>query len=297
MATEKFANKPITTLNGSIIPGATSLTVTSPSLFPVTPQFRILVEDEIMIVTGVTGSTYTITRGAEGTVDVGHSSGVSVTHILTAGALNQIKVDLIGTSTPGTLVVGGTGVVGSTGLASDAGHIHPMPGYGSTVGTICQGNDSRLSDDRVAPELRNTTGLVNVSSAPAPSAGQALIATDSSHATWQNITTSPPMIFVAGVNAQASSTLTRVGSRESTVTATMTLMVQLEATAGTAYAQLYDNTTLSIVASVMTTNTMTTRLTSAGLSIVSGHVYELQVWLVGGNPAIDKAIITYGDLS
>jgi hypothetical protein len=105
------------------------------------------------------------------------------------------------------------------------------------------------------------------------------------------------MIFVAGVSTQASGTPTRMGSREATASATMTLMVQLEATAGTAHAQLYDNTVLASVFELTTTNTTTTRLTQSGLSIVSGHVYELQVWLVGGNPAIDKAIITYGELS
>jgi hypothetical protein len=354
MATEKFSNDPVTILNGAISSSSLSVIVVDASTFPHSPQFRIKIDAEVLLVTAVSGNTFTVTRGAEGTIAVSHLDGAAVTHILTAGALEQLKLDIvtpISSSTPSTLVVGGSGSAGSStnvsasdhnhpmpafgtttgtfaqgndsrfisidqtdipttvvpggsggtgisGKASDANHSHPMAGFGSTGGTFCQGNDSRLSDDRTASGLRAFLGgLVDVSSASAPSAGQVLMATDSSHATWQTITTTPPMIFVAGVSTPASATPTRMGSRQATASATMTLVVQLEATAGTAHAQIYDNTALAIVTSVTTTNTTTTRLTQSGLSIVSGHVYELQVWLVGGNPSIDKAIISYGELS
>jgi hypothetical protein len=57
---------------------------------------------------------------------------------------------------------------------------------GSTSSTVCIGNDSRLSDDRTASGLRSATTVVSVSSATAPSSGQALVATSSTAATWQN---------------------------------------------------------------------------------------------------------------
>lgn len=88
MATEKFANIPITTLNGGIDGVTNTVIVADPSLFPTQPQFRIRVENELMLVTGVTGPTFTATRGIEGTSAVPHLSGVSVTHILTAGAVD-----------------------------------------------------------------------------------------------------------------------------------------------------------------------------------------------------------------
>jgi hypothetical protein len=40
-----------------------------------TSQFRVLVGTEIMIVTNVSGTTFTVTRGAEGTTAASHSSG------------------------------------------------------------------------------------------------------------------------------------------------------------------------------------------------------------------------------
>lgn len=91
MATEQFANKPVTTLNGAIDGDDTSLVVGSASLFPTVPQFRILVESEYMLVTGVTGTTFTVTRGVEGSSNVSHANGVPVTHILTAGALGELR--------------------------------------------------------------------------------------------------------------------------------------------------------------------------------------------------------------
>jgi hypothetical protein len=91
MTTERFANKAITTLNGGIDGVVTSLVVNDPSKFPTLPQFRILVESELMLVTGVSGSTFTVQRGSEGTTNVSHANGVTVTHILTSGALDSLR--------------------------------------------------------------------------------------------------------------------------------------------------------------------------------------------------------------
>ena len=72
MVTEKFANNPITTLNGGINSIVTSLSVANASEFPAQPQFRIKVEQEYMLVTGVSGTTFTVSRGAEGSSNVSH---------------------------------------------------------------------------------------------------------------------------------------------------------------------------------------------------------------------------------
>jgi hypothetical protein len=97
---------------------------------------------------------------------------------------NDSRFISISGSTPASEVVGGSGVVGSTGQASDAGHVHPMPAFGTSSGTFCQGNDSRLSDDRTASGIRSATTVVSVSSATAPSAGQVLTASSSTLAAW-----------------------------------------------------------------------------------------------------------------
>src|SRR5881394_3159507 len=96
MATETYANSPTlsspssawTTLAGSILAGDTSLTVTAASAFPSSAQFRILIEDELLLVTAGAGTTtWTVTRGVESTTAAAHSSGASVYHVLTAASL------------------------------------------------------------------------------------------------------------------------------------------------------------------------------------------------------------------
>jgi len=103
---EQFANNALTTLNGSITSGATSLVVTSAANFPSSGNFRIAVDSgvnlEYMLVTGVSGTTFTVTRGIESTTRVAHLSGVVVTQIITAGAISQVKTDTIA----GSVLVG-----------------------------------------------------------------------------------------------------------------------------------------------------------------------------------------------
>lgn len=90
---EQFANNATSLLVGNITNVATSLVVASGTPFPTAGNFRILVESEIMLVTSVSGTTFTVTRAQEGTTGVAHVSGVVVAHILTAGAIAQAKID------------------------------------------------------------------------------------------------------------------------------------------------------------------------------------------------------------
>lgn len=68
-----------TTLNGAITATATTITLTSVTNFPATGG-RIKIDSEVMIYSGVSGSTLTgITRGADGTTAATHSNGAGVT--------------------------------------------------------------------------------------------------------------------------------------------------------------------------------------------------------------------------
>lgn len=87
---ENLSNGYQTTLNGAITSGATSLVVTSATGAPAA-NFRLLIDNEIILVTAVSGTTFTITRGVESTTAAAHSSGVTVTQIITLqGLLNYI---------------------------------------------------------------------------------------------------------------------------------------------------------------------------------------------------------------
>jgi hypothetical protein len=92
MSLEKLANNAISTLNGAINNSVTSLVVTSAANFPSSGNFHVIVEDEIMLVTAVSGTTFTVTRAQESTTAASHASGVDIALILTAASiLNLIR--------------------------------------------------------------------------------------------------------------------------------------------------------------------------------------------------------------
>lgn len=92
---EQFVNYPTTptTLNGAITSGAVSLVVASAAVYPTTGNFRILIDQEIMLVTAVAGTTFTVVRGVEGTTANAHNNGVPVSQIGTAGGVTQALQD------------------------------------------------------------------------------------------------------------------------------------------------------------------------------------------------------------
>jgi hypothetical protein len=88
---EQYSNNASTTLNGAITNSATSLTVASATGFPNAAQYRILIDAEILLVSAGAGSTtWTVTRGVEGSTAVAHSNGAVVTHVLTAASLKSV---------------------------------------------------------------------------------------------------------------------------------------------------------------------------------------------------------------
>lgn len=103
MVTELFTNLPSTTVSsgGTDAPaGGTqeTWTVAGSASFPpaVTgvSQFHIsdpAQQSEIMTVTNVSGTTWTVTRGAESTTPVTHSAGFTVKQVVTAGFLGSLS--------------------------------------------------------------------------------------------------------------------------------------------------------------------------------------------------------------
>jgi hypothetical protein len=116
MSLEQFANEYSTTLQGSITAGATSLVVSSATGAPGVP-FRLKIDDEILLVTAVAGTTYTVTRGQEGTPAASHADGAAVEHILTAGGLATFAKGLLGFASVTADQTGITTTVDLTGLS------------------------------------------------------------------------------------------------------------------------------------------------------------------------------------
>ena len=92
---EFYTNNAATTLAAAITTTSQStIVVASATGFPTTGDFRILVLGELMLVTAVSGATFTVTRGIEGTQTITASIGAHVDHVLTAGALTKIREEV-----------------------------------------------------------------------------------------------------------------------------------------------------------------------------------------------------------
>lgn len=99
----KTANNARTALAESVGDTQTSLVVVDATGFPA-PPFRITVDDEIMEVTQVNGTTWTVIRAVEGTVAAAHNSGATVENRWTAGTYSELAGldDLAGARTDDT---------------------------------------------------------------------------------------------------------------------------------------------------------------------------------------------------
>lgn len=166
MTTEFYANKYQTTLSASLTSIATTCTVTSVVGIPARP-FRMFISaegantNEIVLVTGLAGSTLTITRAAEAVAGVSaasaHASGAVVAAVLTAAGIADIATPSFATPSvtlgtaaaagasgstiradativafdatlPAPTTPGSLGTVGSAGVAARRDHVHNTPG-------------------------------------------------------------------------------------------------------------------------------------------------------------------------
>jgi hypothetical protein len=91
---ERYTTLGGSTLDGAINNSVTSLDVASASSFPAAGDFRIRIDDEILKVTGVSGVTFTVVRGQEGTSAASHVDASVITEVLTQAALDAIRSDI-----------------------------------------------------------------------------------------------------------------------------------------------------------------------------------------------------------
>lgn len=93
---ERFTNNPSTTLAVGMASSDTTIQLVSAAGFPTQAEYRLRVEDEIMLVTEGAGTTaQTVTRGVEQTAAVAHPINAPVKHPLTAGSLAQTIIDAV----------------------------------------------------------------------------------------------------------------------------------------------------------------------------------------------------------
>jgi hypothetical protein len=199
---ENYTNRASSTLTASINDSVGSLAVDDASLFPSSGNFRVIVDDELMIVTAVSGSTFTVTRGAEGSTAASHDSGVVVGHIITAGSIQAIRADQTGLSLTdgfeGRLSLGGNVRKGTTSAWETYTELTPLsqvPGDAGSWSWLNQGSGSTLD---VLP-----SGAYKLT-APHSATGDA----------WTPVAYEVTFSGVAGVEASFESFVLRDGSNQ-----------------------------------------------------------------------------------
>ncbi len=86
---EYFGNNSKSTIVNDCQISDTTILVLDVTSFPTQTPFRVRVEDEIMLVTGVTGNTFTVTRAEESTTAVFHAAGLDIANVFTLEGLNN----------------------------------------------------------------------------------------------------------------------------------------------------------------------------------------------------------------
>ena len=142
MAIEQFSNNAQSSLTAALTSGATSFAVANALGFPSSGNFRVLIDGEILLVTAVSGNTFTVSRGQEGTTPAAHASGVYVTHVLTAGALLNCPRSM--TTTGDLEYLASSGAVSRLGIGTSGQVLtvpcgrpcwHPAASGGGGIGT------------------------------------------------------------------------------------------------------------------------------------------------------------------
>ena len=170
MTTEVYSNDAATSLVNAIVPSDTVITVASSQEFATVGaggQFRIRIDDEIMIVTGVSGNNWTVTRAAEvcegAQVAAGHGKYAAVYGVLTVGSL------LIGFSSGGgSGTVTSVSIVAANGVSGTVANPTTTPAITIILGAITPSSvaatgtvtGSNLSGTNTGDQTITLTGAV-----------------------------------------------------------------------------------------------------------------------------------------
>lgn len=132
---ERIYNGVSTTITQAITETDTIITVANTDGFPVLPQFRIRIENELLLVTAVNLNRFTVQRGVEGTTATQHYANTSVQGITTAQALMNVRTDPVD-------------------------QIYPLLRHSNRQGVTVRFDMSTLTDSRVFT-LPNKSGILS----------------------------------------------------------------------------------------------------------------------------------------
>ena len=179
----KKKNNAFSTLASAVGISDLTINVNSASLFPTDGDFLVTIWDsttypdptndanmEILKVTAVSGSVFTVSRAQESTSAVTHSSNNAVQMLITVGHFDEIE-DAIGVAVAGptgptgadSTVAGPTGITGNTGpTGADSTVAGPTGPTGITGNTGPTGADSTVAGPTGPTGITGNTGPTGV---------------------------------------------------------------------------------------------------------------------------------------
>lgn len=188
---EQFANNAFALLSAAISSTtATSLTVVSGTAFPAAGNFRILIDTEILKVTAISGTTWTVARGDGGTVAATHASGATVVAIITKQALDAlVTVQASGTETSNRRVLNFVGATVADDPTNGRANITTAggAGYGAGSSRPAAGHAGALyiPSDGIMPAIDTGSAWVGINPGGAPFTIPPVISS------WTSVTGSP----------------------------------------------------------------------------------------------------------
>ena len=144
MAREELTNGATTTLSSAMGAGDDHAHLTSTATLPSTGQYRVRVDNELMLVTAGT-SPVTVARAQEGTSATSHVSGAAVKQVLTAAALDN----LVSVYDDAVYVTSGRHVTFNGPLTTTAGTLIAVGFSGTLTGGLVVNEAGGDSDTRI----------------------------------------------------------------------------------------------------------------------------------------------------
>lgn len=182
-------------------------------------SFHIKIDDEILVVTGRSTDTFTVTRGAEGTTPAAHAQGASVVLTITAQAVSDLNTAVNAIENAKGAASGYASLDGSTKVvqqpASISDHINNTDGGAAFPGKACSANvmynhAQAMLSATVHPNTSFFYGYLSTDKSDIPSATIVRVAMDTEVVDAGNNHALPTSYWFNGTQADADSDATHI---------------------------------------------------------------------------------------
>jgi hypothetical protein len=266
-----------TTLSSAVDSGSTSLQLAAASGLPSQYPFTLILEkdtanEEIIDVTGLVGSAYTVTRGVDGSTAKSHSVGATVEHGVSGRDYSDSRSHEAATSAHGvTGDIVGTGgaqtLTGKTLTTATLGSILDAGGYKITnLATPTSSSDAVRKDFADAQVAAASTSAASAATSATSAATSATSASNSATASASSASAAATSASSAATSATAAATSAASALTSQTAAATSASSAATSATAAATSASSADTSATAAATSAASAATSATAAATSATS-------------------------------